>query len=203
MTKFDQNSLFPATAMPDAEWWKHLWPRPEIVLRKVCIRPGMSAVDLCCGDGIFTAPMARMLEGRVTGVDIDPAMLARAKRHVKKQGGPDCTWVQGDARNLPGLLEEKVDAVLIANTFHGIPDKPEMVRGVKQVLKPGGLFIVINWHAQPREETTVLGHARGPDTALRMTPVETSKMIEAEGFTLETVAELPPYHYGAVFRLPA
>jgi len=75
-----------------------------------------------------------------------------------------------------------------------------MVRAVRRVLKPGGLFIVVNWHVLDREETQVLGMARGPLTELRMSPVTLSKLVEQEGFALEMVAELPPFHYGAVFR---
>jgi hypothetical protein len=34
-----------------------------------------------------------------------------------------------------------------------------------------------------------------------MTPEQTRAVVEPAGFKLETVVELPPYHYGAVFRL--
>ena len=200
MSKFDPAALFPATAMPDAAWWRTLWPRPGQVLRKVCIRPGMEVVDLCCGDGLFTAALSKMLDGRVTGVDIDPAMLTRAKRHLNRSGAPACNWLQADARHLSVLLDHKVDAVFLANTFHGIPEQENMLRDLRTILKPGGLLAIINWHAHPREETTVLGTPRGPASEMRMTPVETSKLVERAGFALETVAELPPYHYGAVFR---
>ncbi len=200
MTKFDRDALFPATAMPDSDWWKVLWPRPEQVLRKVCIKPGMQVVDLCCGDGMFTVPLAKLLDGNVIGVDIDPVMISRAQKAVKRARAPECNWHLGDARSLDTMMDEKVDAVMIANTFHGVPDQPAMVRAVRKVLKPGGLFIVVNWHVLDREETQVLGMARGPLTELRMSPVTLSKLVEQEGFALEMVAELPPFHYGAVFR---
>jgi len=35
-----------------------------------------------------------------------------------------------------------------------------------------------------------------------MTPAQTRAVVEAAGFVLEKVVELPPYHYGAVFRFP-
>ena len=49
--------LFPATLMPDSDWWHALWPNPDAVLRNVGIKPGKRVVDLCCGDGHFTRPM--------------------------------------------------------------------------------------------------------------------------------------------------
>ena len=48
--------LFPATIMPDSDWWHALWPDPEAVLKAVGIKPDMQVVDLCCGDGHFTKP---------------------------------------------------------------------------------------------------------------------------------------------------
>jgi len=41
--------LFPATLMPDKDWWQALWPDPRAVLTAVGIEPGMQVVDLCCG----------------------------------------------------------------------------------------------------------------------------------------------------------
>ena len=53
---------FPATAMPDSDWWEALWPRPGEVLAELGLEPDMEVVDLCCGDGLFTAPLARMVQ---------------------------------------------------------------------------------------------------------------------------------------------
>jgi len=92
-----------------------------------------------------------------------------------------------------------VDYVLIANTFHGVPDKLRLARGVAAVLKPGGRFAVINWHRRPREQTTVLGQPRGPKTEMRMEPREVADTIKGADLTLTDVIELPPYHYGAIF----
>src|SRR5260370_133903 len=56
--------FFRATSMPDPEWWQALWPDPGEVLRALGLGPGLAVVDLCCGDGRFTLPLAR-LAGRV------------------------------------------------------------------------------------------------------------------------------------------
>jgi len=42
--------FFPATAMPDADWWRVLWPDPATVLVEMGVRPRTNVVDLCCGD---------------------------------------------------------------------------------------------------------------------------------------------------------
>jgi predicted methyltransferase len=44
--------------MPDDDWWQALWPDPAKVLVEMGVQPGMVVVDLCCGDGLFTAVAA-------------------------------------------------------------------------------------------------------------------------------------------------
>ena len=97
------------------------------------------------------------------------------------------------------MIPTPVDYILIANTFHGAPDKTALAREVAAALKPGGRFGVVNWHPKPREETTVLDKPRGPSTELRMSPEHTRAVVEPAGFALVSLVELPPYHYGAIF----
>ena len=108
----------------------------------------------------------------------------------------------GDAYDLAEFVTEPVDLVLIANTFHGVPDKERLARAVAAVLKPGGRLSVINWHRRAREETVVLGQARGPKTEMRMEPGDVVAVIEPAGLKLARVADLPPYHYNAIFEKP-
>ena len=66
-------------------------------------------------------------------------------------------------------------------------------------MKPGGRFGIVNWHPRPRNETTALGEPRGPKTELRLSVEATIKAVEAGGLKLAYVADVPPYHYAAVF----
>ncbi len=193
-----EDRFFPATAMPNKDWWHALWPDPEGVLRAVGIGTGMDVIDLCCGDGYFTAPMCRLTApGCVIGVDLDAKMLEQAKSACR-----DCSNfipILGDGRDLSKLISQSVDYVLIANTFHGVPDKTGLASAVNQVLKSGGRFTVINWYPLPREQTVVLGQPRGPATALRMAPEAVVRAVAPAGFESDRVVHLPPFHYGAIF----
>nr|WP_183313750.1 class I SAM-dependent methyltransferase [Halomonas fontilapidosi] len=184
--------------MPNEDWWHALWPDPDGVVRALRIGQGMTVVDLGCGDGYFTAAIARQVaSGRVIGVDLDPDMLEQAQAACA--GMPNSDWLLGDAMALSRLLSAPADYVLIANTFHGAPDKTALAREVAAALQPDGRFAIVNWYPLPREETTVLGQPRGPKTDMRMSPEHTRADVEPAGFTLERLVELPPYHYGAVF----
>tara|TARA_R110000868_G_scaffold189300_1_gene432207 strand:+ start:9875 stop:10477 length:603 start_codon:yes stop_codon:yes gene_type:complete len=192
--------FFPATAMPDRDWWAALWPDPEGVIGLLGVKSVMTVVDLCCGDGYFTAPIARTVNGKVYGVDIDPFLLDQARIALDKYGTTALDLICADARGLPELLPGKADYVLIANTFHGVPEKAEMARAVAAVLNPGGWFVIVNWHSFPREETTVLDGPRGPKTEMRMSPDQVRAVVEPAGFQFAGLVELPPYHYGAIFN---
>jgi predicted methyltransferase len=100
-------------------------------------------------------------------------------------------------------VHEPVDHVFLANVFHGVPDRSRLASTVHDVLRPGGLFAIVNWHATPREETPILGEPRGPATELRMTPEQTIASVEPSGLTLRRQIEVSPYHYGAVFERTA
>ncbi len=193
--------FYPATAMPDPDWWQALWPEPQQVLAALGIRPDIEVVDLCCGDGLFTVPLALTVR-RVFAIDIDPGMLALARAKVAAAGATNCDFIEADAFAVAERVSCPVDFVLMANTFHGVPDKLRLARGVARVLKLGGRFAIVNWHRRPREETTMLGQPRGPKTEMRMTPSQVATEVEPADLKLVSVIELPPYHYGAIFEKP-
>ncbi|MBZ0217450.1 MAG: class I SAM-dependent methyltransferase [Fimbriimonadaceae bacterium] len=195
-----QKKFFPATAMPDRVWWSNLWPDPGNIVRMLGIKAGMKVVDLCCGDGYFTAPLAKLVNGKVYALDIDPEMLNQARSEVARLGVSVNEWLNADAQSIAEVVPHEIDYVLIANTFHGVQDKTALAKAVRQVLKPGGRFVIVNWHQIAREQTVVLDKPRGPKTEMRMSPEQVQKVVESTGFQLADLVELPPYHYGAIFQ---
>jgi SAM-dependent methyltransferase len=191
--------FFVGTEMPDAGWWRALWPDPAGVLTAVGLAAGMEAIDLCAGDGWFTLPMVKMAR-RVVAIDIDRNLLAAARRRLAASGATNCEFVEGNAYDVAALVPRPADFVLIANAFHGVPDQARLARAVRDALAPGGRLAIVNWYPRPREETTVLGEPRGPATELRLSPEQTIAPVEAGGLKLVQLVEVPPYHYGAVFE---
>ncbi len=203
MAKETEPEFYRAVGMPDRDWWQALWPDPEGVMRKVGAAPGIRAVDLCCGDGYFTAPLSRLVQPtQVIAIDLSPDMLRRAREEVAASGADNVIFIEGNTDDLPEFLTEPVDLVIIANTFHGVPDQMEMAQTVRQVLAPGGHFVVINWYPIPREQTPVLDMPRGPATELRMSPEATKQVIEPSGLREVGVIDVGPYHYASIFTKP-
>jgi ubiquinone/menaquinone biosynthesis C-methylase UbiE len=67
----------------------------------------------------FTAPLVWIVEGKLHGVDIDPAMIEQIRAELEHAETTVLDLICTDARDLPQLLPEKVDYVRIANTVRG------------------------------------------------------------------------------------
>jgi len=195
------SGFFKGTEMPTAGWWEALWPDPAMVLNQVGIRAGMTVIDLCSGDGWFTLQIAKIVS-HVVAVDIDRKLLDLAKLRITESGFTNCDFVEGNAYDIAKLVPQLVEFVFLANAFQDLPERPRLARAVANTLESGGHFAIVNWHARPREETTILGEPRGPLTELRITPEATVAAVEPTGLRLDRIIELPPYHYGAIFEKP-
>lgn len=147
-------------------------------------------------------PMAR-LAAEVVAIDLDPQMLARTRARVNAAGAGNCRIVEGDAYEIAALVRKPADIIVIANTFHGVPDKTRLCRAVVSAVKPVGRFLVVNWHRRPREETTVLGQPRRPKTKMRMEPEDVVAVAEPAGLTHKRTIERPPCHYAVVLSRKA
>jgi SAM-dependent methyltransferase len=194
----DRSAFFEGTGMPDPGWWEALWPDPAGVLTKVGLKSGMDVVDLCSGDGWFTLQIAKIAR-HVIAIDIDGRLLETARLRLAESGQSNCTFVEGNAYDIAALVDHPVDFVFLANAFHGVPDKPRLATAVLRVLKPGGLFAIVNWHARPREQTTVLGEPRGPETALRISPQAVEDALRPTALKPLTTVDISPYHYASIF----
>jgi ubiquinone/menaquinone biosynthesis C-methylase UbiE len=97
-------------------------------------RPRM--LDLGCGCGM---PVAKALaaHGSVTGVDISPVQIERARRAV-----PQAQFLCADMSNLQ-FQDRSFDAVLSFYALIHVPldEQPGLLRQIANWLKPGGVFV--------------------------------------------------------------
>lgn len=117
----------------------------ERVVQFLELQPGSVVADLGAGSGLFTRPMARLVgpEGIVYAVDIDPELLAHIEETAREQNLANIRTVL--AGEFDARLPERVDFVLICDTLHEIPRKPEYLRGLTRYLKPGARVAVIDY----------------------------------------------------------
>ena len=190
---------FQNTRQPDWDWWGELWSEPKQILQKVSIGANQSVADIGSGNGYFTLPLAELVHpAPVYAVDIDGDLLEELSGKAEKAGLSNITCLEGDARELPSLLPESVDVVLIANTFHGVEEPAIFAEQAYRSLTSGGRLIILNWHNRSKEETPIAGEPRGPPQELRLTPEETQECMSSAPLTNTSIVELPPYHYALI-----
>jgi ubiquinone/menaquinone biosynthesis C-methylase UbiE len=100
---------------------------------------GGRALELGCGRGVGTELILDLFRAdRVDAFDLDPRMVALARKRVRKRGARVHLWV-GDATAIP-VAEDTYDAVFDFGIIHHIPEWRRALHEVRRVLKPGGRF---------------------------------------------------------------
>jgi SAM-dependent methyltransferase len=114
---------------------------PKLV-RFAEISNGAEVLDVACGTGVVALTAAR-LGARVTGVDLTPELIERAKENASLMQ-LEGTFQQGDAEALP-LPDAKFDFV-VSQFGHMFAPRPEVVvKEMLRVLKPGGRIAFSTW----------------------------------------------------------
>jgi ubiquinone/menaquinone biosynthesis C-methylase UbiE len=100
------------------------------------LRSGEAVLDIACGTGVVARLAAKRVGGgKVTGLDLNPGMLAVA-RGVQSEGAP-ITWVDGSALDLPSP-PDSFDAVLCQLGLQFIPDQHQALQEMRRVVKSSG-----------------------------------------------------------------
>ena len=99
---------------------------------------GERVLDLGCGAGTDSLVAAQMVgqSGRVTGIDMTPEMLAKARASAAEMGA-NVEFVEGEVERLP-FADESFDVVISNGVIDLVPDKDAVFGEIFRVLAPGG-----------------------------------------------------------------
>jgi SAM-dependent methyltransferase len=105
------------------------------------VAPGQAVLDVACGTGVVARAAADRTggRGRIVGVDLNPAMLAVARRLRR-----DIEWRQADAADLP-FPDGSFDVVLCQSALMFFPDVEQALREMGRVVAAEGTVGVQVW----------------------------------------------------------
>jgi ubiquinone/menaquinone biosynthesis C-methylase UbiE len=113
----------------------------QTILRIAKGRMPDSTLDLACGTGIFTRPLAHIGGNLVVGLDLSWPMLKRAQRLLKREGLSNAVFIRATAFSLP-FKDTVFPYVNCCGALHLFDRPDEALREIGRVLTPDGHLCV-------------------------------------------------------------
>jgi ubiquinone/menaquinone biosynthesis C-methylase UbiE len=100
----------------------------------------LAAIDLACGPGTFTRPLAARV-GRAIGADLTPAMVEKARSEAARDGITNIEFICADIYALP-FADGTAGIVSCGYAFHHMTDVRRALAEMARVLQPGGRLAI-------------------------------------------------------------
>lgn len=183
------------SGMPDRAYWEGLFDLDAILGGlEIDGRVG-DVVEVGCGYGTFTLPVARRIRGTLFSVDIERAMIEETRKRIEQAGIDNVKLLERDviAAGFP-VPAQSMDAVLLFNILH-LENPVDLLASSAEILRPGGRVLIIHWRSDV--ETP-----RGPALSIRPRPEQVIDWAQRTGMlALEGAPRvLPPWHFGLTLR---
>lgn len=115
------------------------------VALRLGLTPGARVLDVGCGVGGPLCNIARFAGAQITGLNLNPHQVERARANIREAGLADrCSVVRGDYMELP-LGDDSFDAAYDFEALVHAPDLQKALSQVRRVLRPGGRFVASDW----------------------------------------------------------
>ncbi len=150
------------------------WQNPELVIQRLGNLEDKVVADLGAGSGYFSFKLSQLAE-RVIALDIDP----RALDYIEGQMDIVGDWSKNIETRLtpadvPNLVDNEVDVVLIVNTLAFIPDRAKYLPRVLQGMRAGGKLAIVDFKTGSMPV--------GPSDNLKLAPRQVIKELRQAGF---------------------
>lgn len=157
------------------------------------VRRGERVLDVGCGTGVMTLPLARAVggAGRVHAIDLHDEMLEEARRRAAESGLSNIEFALSEESVFP-IADGAVDLVFASQILHELHDPPAFLAENRRVLAPGGRLAVFDWE---KIETGI-----GPPLDHRIDSAEARSWLETAGFDVIEAASVSWANYAFLAR---
>jgi len=157
------------------------WMDTESIYKAIGIDKGSFVADIGCHEGYLSIRLANKVgdNGRVFAVDVRNDRLNTLRDNLKERELNNVDVILGDYDN-PKLPENKLDAVIIMDTYHEMTDYMEILEHVYKSLKPGGKITIVE-----KLKSRIKGKSRDRQTdAHSLSPKYVKQELEKSGFEI-------------------
>lgn len=152
-----------------------------------------TVVDYGAGTGVYTIAMAEAVpRGRVIAVEALPRLAEMLRAKLTPELIDRLELVETDS-NAVSAPDGVADRVVMVDVLHHLYDQPEALLEVTRLLRPGGLFVVVDWGDRERPVGPPLEHVLGLAAVRKV--ISGAGLDEIEGHEPGT---LLPYHLAVI-----
>ena len=161
------------------------------------LRGAETVVDYGAGTGIYTVAVAAALpQGRVVAVEALPRLAELLRERSTPELAERLVLVETSDNVVP-LDDGDADRVLMVDVLHHLYDQPDALEEVARLLRPGGLFVVLDWGDKERPVGPPIGHVLGLGAVRKIVAGLGFEEVEAH-----EPGDLLPYHLALVAKRP-
>ena len=166
---------------------------PFLVLTYMPIDPYDRVADIGCGPGFFTLPLAKFLvHGHLHALDTEEEMVQATRRRVEAARLGNVQVQTCQPTEFP-VEAGSLDGVFLSLVLHhGGQDREAFLKAVRQLLRPRGWCIVLEWYGHGGEDS----HA--PEN--RIEPDQLRELAKRSGFRFQEWRDLNGTQYMATLR---
>lgn len=178
------------SGMPDEAYWNSLFNIDLIVDWLDLSSISGPIVEIGCGYGTFTVPIAKKIKSKLISFDIEPEMIASTRANLSKSGLENVELICRDViENKTGIENGIAGMVLMFNILH-FPERRILLEEANRILQKSGILAIIHWRKD-------IPTPRGPNVELR--PDQKTILTSVKELSLrqtDQVKILEPFHWG-------
>lgn len=157
----------------------------DLMIEMAGAAPDDTVLDIACGPGLVACAFAEKV-GQVTGVDLTPAMIERARELQQEKGLTNMRWLVDDVTSL-SFTDGSFSIVLTRYSFHHFLDPGAVFVEMRRVCQTGGTIMVVDVALPPekRDAYNYVEKLRDPSHTSALTPDELMQL--ASKFKLKDI----------------